>query len=185
MDVSADEASEALGDIKRTQAEARKALSDGPAGLILILWGCIWAVAYLGGHFLRERCVWLWLGLNIVGIAGTFAIMWPGRSRTRTSYDRSIGFFWLFLFAYGFLWLVLLAPIRGNQIGAFVPTLVMFAYVVLGLFFWRYLLWIGLITTALTVAGYFLLPAYFYIWMAFVGGGSLIVPGIHLRLRRG
>lgn len=184
MDVSADEAREALGDIERTQAATRKVLSDGPTGRILILWGCLWAVGYLGTHFLRGKSGWLWLGLDMVGVAGTFAVMWPGRSRTRNPYSWRIGVFWLALFAYGFLWVVLLSPLRGNQVGAFFPTLVMFAYVVLGLFFWRYLLWVGLITTALTMAGYFLLPTYFCIWMAFVGGGSLIVPGLHLRLRR-
>ena len=43
---------------------------------------------------------------------------------------------------------------------------------------------IGLGATALTLAGYYFLPGHFYIWMAFVGGGSLLGPGLYLKLRR-
>ena len=185
MDLSPKDAQEALGEIERVQGTTRKALEEGPGGAILIVWGIIWALGYLGMAFLREKANWVWAGLNVVGIVTTLVIVYAMRSRVRSRYDWRIGVFWFLLFVYGFIWLSLLAPVSPFQFGAFLPTLVMFAYVVLGLFFWRYLLWIGLVTTALTVGGYFLLPPWhFCIWMAFVGGGSLIVPGLHLRLRR-
>jgi hypothetical protein len=39
----------------------------------------------------------------------------------------------------------------------------------------------GLIVTALTIAGFFLLPAWFYLWMAIASGGSLILSGLFIR----
>ena len=54
----------------------------------------------------------------------------------------------------------------------------MFAYVILGLWLEaRFLIWLGLAVTGLTAVGYFLLPSYFYLWMAPMGGGALFVTG--------
>jgi hypothetical protein len=59
----------------------------------------------------------------------------------------------------------------------------MFAYVVTGLWLEHFMVWLGLVVTALTVIGLFLLPSYFYIWMAVVGGGTLAGTGLFIRNR--
>jgi hypothetical protein len=41
----------------------------------------------------------------------------------------------------------------------------------------------GLALVAMALTGYFLLPSIFYLWMAFLGGGGMIVLGIYVRNR--
>jgi hypothetical protein len=36
---------------------------------------------------------------------------------------------------------------------------------------------------ALALAGYFLVPAWFYLWMALLGGGVMIILGLFIRSR--
>jgi hypothetical protein len=67
-----------------------------------------------------------------------------------------------------------------GAIGATVP---MFAYVVMGLWLDHFMIWIGLAITGLTVLGLFLAPAWFWIWMAVMGGGSLVSTGFLIRNR--
>jgi hypothetical protein len=43
--------------------------------------------------------------------------------------------------------------------------------------------WWALPITALALAGYFLLPGFFYLWMAVLGGGGMIVLGLYIRWR--
>jgi hypothetical protein len=74
-----------------------------------------------------------------------------------------------------------MAPSSGPQFGAF-PALVMaLAYLLVGL--WRGPRWIvvGLVVGASTVVGYGLLREYFMLWMAAVGGGSLLLTGFWMR----
>jgi hypothetical protein len=44
-------------------------------------------------------------------------------------------------------------------------------------------IWWGLALTALALIGYFLLPGIFYLWMAILGGGGMIVLGLYIRSR--
>ena len=44
-------------------------------------------------------------------------------------------------------------------------------------------IWWGLVLLGISLVGYFLLPEYFYLIMAFVGGGGMIVLGIYVRNR--
>lgn len=59
----------------------------------------------------------------------------------------------------------------------------MFAYVVMGLWTDRFLMWLGLFVTATALAGYFLVNPYFCLWMAVTGGGALMVTGLYIRHR--
>ena len=76
-------------------------------------------------------------------------------------------------------------PWNGDQIGVFLVTLVMFAYLVMGL--WLevpFLTGLGLAVTALAAGGYFasmfFFPGYLSLWMAVTGGGALLSSGIYL-----
>ena len=64
-------------------------------------------------------------------------------------------------------------PTSGEQASTLVVTFIMFSYVVVGLWMERVLLWVGLLTTAMTLIGYFVFPGYYNLWMAFLGGGHL------------
>jgi len=43
--------------------------------------------------------------------------------------------------------------------------------------------WWTLPITALALVGYFLLPGFFYLWMAILGGGGMIPLALYIRAR--
>jgi hypothetical protein len=103
-----------------------------------------------------------------------------------------IGIFWGALVGYFDLWIFLLWPFFGadrlrsleyeRAFTAVIATVPMFAYVVMGL--WRredYIVWLGLGVTALTLIGLFFVPAWFFLWMAGLGGGALLLTGVLAR----
>jgi hypothetical protein len=47
------------------------------------------------------------------------------------------------------------------------------------------MLWISLIFTGLMLFGYLVLPDYFFLWLAIVGGGAMIGSGLFLLSGRG
>ena len=57
----------------------------------------------------------------------------------------------------------------------------MFAYVVGGLWLGRFFVWLGLGVTAVTLVSLFALPDYFWIVMAVIGGGAMLLSGLHMR----
>jgi len=123
------------------------------------------------------------------------------RMRTAAAYAaadmvfvRKIGAFWFFLYLYAGLWLWLLLPfvrvgsreeslLLFKHFGAIMATIPMLAYVVMGLWGAKYYLYLGLGVTALIVVGLVALQPYFWLWLAFAGGGMWIGTGLVLRWR--
>lgn len=136
----------------------------------------------MGTHVYPTYAPWVWNVLCVVGMVGTFAAIWR-RSPVKTREGWRIGAFWFFLFAYGAIWLHLLRPWSGLQMNAFICTLVMFAYVMMGLFWDRYLLWLGLAVTAATLLGVHVFERWYCLWMAGAGGGALLGTGLYIRYR--
>jgi len=85
------------------------------------------------------------------------------------------------LLGFGALWLNLFFTFDGRGLAAFWPTLFMLGFVIGGLWVGRVFIAIGLIVTALTVAGYLWSGHWFELWMAVVNGGGLITGGWFLR----
>ena len=84
--------------------------------------------------------------------------------------------FWAFLIAtYS-----IMQPGPREQ-GAFVPLAIAAIYAGVGLWLGvRYVL-LGAAVAGLTLLGYFEIQQHFYLWMAAVGGGGLIVSGLWMR----
>ena len=84
---------------------------------------------------------------------------------------------WLFVIAT----LTIMRPVNSAASGAFIPLLVALSYALFGI--WRGLrfLYAGIVVAALTLGGWFYLPQHFLLWMAAVGGGSLILVGLWLK----
>jgi hypothetical protein len=190
MDVSPNDARESLSLIDETATRTRKAISASYAGNLLILWGLIWVAGFTAVHFLHGRGGLAFAILDGVGVAGTLLIgrKWPIRDAVRgpgaRQTARGILIFWFVLVAYAGLWIALLRPATGVLLGTFLATTMMLGYVVTGL--WsssRFLVWLGLIVTALTLFGYYIIPGYFNLWMAPMGGGALMGTGLYVRLR--
>ncbi len=181
MNVSPDEAREALAAVDGVRRRTRAAIRLGGGGQIMMVWGAVWFFGYLASQFLEGRAVGLaWGVLDLAGLAGTALVVgWVSR-RVHDPMGWRIGLFWLLLFAYAAVWLALARPADGSLIGLLIATMAMFGYVVMGLWIDLRFLWVGLAVTALALAGYLLTPAWFGLWMAFLGGGVLFGSGLYV-----
>ncbi len=192
MSMSNEKAAESLAAVEDTISRTRKAIASTYESPFLIVWGVVWVSGFLGTHFFLQWVNWIWGFLCTVGTAATVVICWRQFrvwAPTKSSGERRIGLrtslFWPLFFLYAFVWLSIMEPHSGIQMNAFLCTAVMFAYVVIGLWFDSWIMvFLGLGVTASTLAGLYLIsPAYYCLWMAFAGGGPLLVTGLYLGLR--
>ena len=65
----------------------------------------------------------------------------------------------------------------------FVILFIMLGQLAMGLLFSFSSVWWALPVTALALAGYFLMPDIFYLWVAILGGGGMIALGLYIRSR--
>lgn len=193
MSLSPNEAARTLGEIVRTEKRSAEAHEYANASPQCILWGLIWVVGYSTSHVLpnygfQGHINWLWFLLSGLGVIGSTVI---GRRQARhrgpaeQAADRAKGFRtgmsifagWWFLVAL----FVVMRPVHPVAVGAVVPLMVALAYSIFGI--WRGLrfLYIGVTVAALTLGGFLYLREFFLLWMAFVGGGSLILVGLWLK----
>jgi hypothetical protein len=193
MGLSPDQAAESLEEIERTARRSAQVHEYANASPGFILWGLMWMVGYAGSYVLprygfEHGINWLWFGLTIIGVTGSIII---GRRQHRAQHPgevargRGIGARWIMtlvaLWVFVVASLSVLRPINPVASGAFIPLLVALAYALFGI--WRGLrfLYAGIAVAALTLGGWFYLPQHFLLWMAAVGGGSLILVGLWLR----
>ncbi len=193
MSLSPNEAAQTLGEIARTEKRSAEAHEYASASPNFLLWGLIWIAGYTGSHLLPNygfvgAINWLWFGLTIIGVTGGRLIgqhQYRHRSPEQQAEGRAIGFrIGMSSFA-GFLFvgatIVVMRPADLAAIGAFVPLLVAFAYAVFGIWRGPRFLYVGIVVAALTLGGWLFLRELFMLWMALVGGGSLILVGLWLK----
>ena len=195
MDIEKDEARSTLDNVNALILSTKQQLAHGPAGVLLIVWGLIWFVCFLGVHLQPRLVNWLpplgcGVGMAALWICRRFRVETRGEPRPG---DGRIGIAWLVLTAYAVLWMVILHPQRPanpsvsetvnaiNCILAFFASAGMFGYVIMGLWFGRFWVILGVTVTLLIVFGLFALPQWFLVWMAFVGGGALIFSGVMVK----
>jgi len=194
MALSHDEAAQTLGEIARTQRRSSQALCYANASPFFIIWGVVWALGYSGTYVLLRlletpRIInWLWASLIMLGAiisAGVGRTQWHAQNPGDKALGREVGRRWIVGSLMIWLFVIGTAFITGPRFvaiqGAFIPLLVAMLYGLLGLFQgWRFV-YAGLAVTALTLGGWFILPQFFLLWMALVGGGSLILVGLWLK----
>lgn len=184
MGITPGEAREALETVRRVEERTRRAIALAGGGPILMIWGVVWLVGYLGGHFLESAATgWVWLVADLAGLAGTVFVVTRVQRWMRDPGGRRIGLFWVLLLAYALLWIWASRPLSGAQVSLIAASVAMFGYAVMGLWLDRIFLWIGLGVTAIAIAGYLLLPAIFGLWMAVLGGGALLWSGVYIHRR--
>ncbi len=192
MNISQEDARQSLELIEDTTTRLRKAVAASYDSNLLIMWGLICILAFLGTHFFRSWAWPIWMTLAGIGTIVTFLVGWsqfrsanPIKIPAAEKMGWRIFGFWSFLFVYMFIWLSILRPQHGVQLNAFICTTIMFAYVVSGLWFKSYhMLWLGIGVTCITLVGFYLIPvAYYCLWMAAMGGGAFLTTGLYIRLR--
>jgi hypothetical protein len=194
MNVSSEDAHESLSVVQGTNERMQKAVASAHTRYssdLLVLWGLIWLVGFTFVHFHRERAVYILVGLTAGALVTTVLwIRWRGPKRAVVRSDASrrtfwrVFWFWVLLNPYAFAWILLLAPLEALRVFAFMCTLAMFGFSVLGLWFNSpFVVGLGLMVTAAIVFGYLLSLTWLYLLVALVGGGTMLTTGIHTRIR--
>ena len=188
MNVSPTEAEEALTAVQTMIQKTRRSIASGGTYITLIITGVIWLVGFLCTQFLRGSTVaYIWIGLSLVGtiLATALGIRLGKRVRSPVTAPmvKRVGLFWLSLILYAIATIAIAQPVDGKQTAMLVILFIMLGKLSMGLLFSLASVWWTLPVTALALAGYFLLPDIFYLWMALLGGGGMIAIGLYIRLR--
>lgn len=182
MEITREEAERALADIHQAMAQARRTIAYGGAPYYMMLWGVIWFLGYLGGQFLPgPQSGIAWLVLDLFGVVASIWIGYRLSTRVRTPMGPRLGLLWLAMLVYGVLIVWIANPTSSNQLDLLISLVAMLGYVMSGIWIGARLSWVGLLVTALAVLGYFLLPAFFSLWMAVLGGGLIFGSGLYIQ----
>ena len=179
MTVSRADASAALANVEA--AEARSATLRGyqSAAPHLIIWGVAWAVGYTVTDIAPR---WVNVAWPVIAVSGTIGDILAARAdRPASGRGGTMALLFLILFVFVGGTLAVMQPRDPRQVGAFIPLVVASGYAIVGLMGAPRLLVLGSTVATLTLGGFFALPAHFLLWMAAVGGGSLVLGGLWLR----
>ena len=188
MDLTPIEAQQALDAIQSVALKTRKVIANSGAYLFLIIWGFVWLIGFTANYFVTGPSIgYIWMALDIVGgvlslVAG-IRLGRKFRSASGGKAGRRIGYFWLLLFVYCLLLLAVVSPLDMKTGSMVIVIFVMVGWIAMGLLMSAASIWWALVITALALIGYYLLPSYFYLWMAVLGGGGMIALGFYIRNR--
>jgi hypothetical protein len=180
--ISPEQAAAALAEAEQARRAMREVVRAHRGHLHLWIWGAVWVAMPLAAHIGGERAARFFPAISAVGaVLSAFVgftqsrqIRLPVNGRFLGMFAALLGFAALFPFVLG-----VQPTVRG--VYAYVCLVAMQAYIVAGLWTDTYLLWAGLLITALVLAGVFLFPGIFWLWMAVFGGGTLIATGFYVR----
>ena len=188
MEISPNEAEEALVAIQTIAQKTRRSIASGGTYITLIVTGIVWLVGFACTQFLSGEIVrYIWTGLSIFG--GILATIWGFRmsrhvhSPAAAATAKRVGLFWLFLIFYCIATISISWPMDGKQVTILILLFALIGHLSMGLLLSFAAVWWPLPITALALLGYFLLPDIFYLWMALLGGGVMIVLGLYIRFR--
>jgi hypothetical protein len=188
LNMSSSEAEEALVAIQTMAQKTRQSIASGGTYITLIVTGVVWFVGFIFTQFLPQEIVgYIWAGLSILGgTVGTFLGLRLGRrvrSLATAPTVKRVVFFWLLLALYGITFIAIAQPTDGKQATLFVILFIMLGQLAMGLLFSFSSVWWALPISLLALIGYFLLPGFFYLWMAILGGGGMILLGLYIHYR--
>jgi hypothetical protein len=182
MPMTTQEAANALQDIALTQQRASTLRGYERGAPHLILWGIVWAIAYGICDLAPALATPAWLVLDVIGITGSFFI---GRAavadKSQARYGWRFAGFGVTAVAFVVATYYILQPHELAQFGAFPALFIALIYTVIGI--WRGSRWTvaGVTLGVCCVAGYAFFKEHFMLWMAIVGGGTLVLSGLWLR----
>jgi hypothetical protein len=192
MNVSEQDAKESLASISDTTSKTRRAVVEGYGSPFMVLWGAIWTVCYLVSHFFPRSGREIFTAGGIAGATG-IVIFLVRQSRRgpaiRNPLDKSLELrthlLWLVTFAYACAYLAVLRPSDGIRMNAFLGMVVMFVFVVMGLWFCSWIMAVlGIVITATTLVGCLAIhPMYYCLWMAVTFGGGMLGTGLYMYVK--
>ena len=164
--------------IRQIMGRTRSAIGN-QGGWIMVVWGVIWLIGFPSNQLLPNLAGWIWLVLNVVGIALT---IWLGtrigRGDVRVSFWRPVLVWLLSLVVFDAL-LIWLFGITGTQdlLLLFLLTIAL-GYVQFGLFTHRIFGIVGVLMAVVTMGARLLTPDYFFLAIGIFGGGVLAGGGL-------
>jgi hypothetical protein len=187
MEITPNEAQESLNAIRTIMKKTKRMIASSGAYKFLFLWGIIWVIGFASSQFVQGALAgYIWAGLDVIG-GGISAFIGIRLGRTvRTESGPSgirIGTFWWMLMAFCGLAILILWPIDWKQVAMVIILFVMTGWIAMGLLLSLSSVKPGLAIVALALIGYFLLPNWFFLWMAVLGGGGMIALGFYIRNR--
>lgn len=187
MNITPQEAKESLSSIHLMTQRTRRAINAGGSANYMLIWGAVWFIGFLGIHFFGGAYPGLvgaaWAVLDIAAVIACARVSARSGRQIRDPFSTRLAFFWLALIFFGLLWLWLARPANMAQGSLLVITFAMFGYVVMGIWLEKVFIAVGIGVVVLAVGSYLLLPEFFALWMAILGGGTLIGSGVYI-LRR-
>jgi hypothetical protein len=188
MNISPTEAEETLASIQSITQKTRHSIASGGTTITLIVTGVVWLVGFMCTQFLSGAIVaYIWIGMSLLGsLLGTLLGSRLGkrlRTPSAAPMAKRIGLFWLLLVFFGIATIAVARPTDGKQVTMFVILFIMLGQLSMGPVISFSAVWWALPIAALALAGYFLLPGFFYLWMAILGGGGMIAYGLYIRSR--
>lgn len=187
MNINLNEAQESLQAIQHIMKKTKHMISSSGAYKFLFLWGAIWLVGFLSSQFIHTIMIgYIWAGLDVIG---GFLSAFIGIRMSRVVHNESnpsgirIGAFWWALMALCALCILVVWPIDWKQLSMLIILFVMAGWIAMALLFKAVSVWLGIAVIALAFIGYYLLPDFFFLWMAILGGGGMIAAGFYVRSR--
>ncbi len=191
MNISLQDASDALDTIGAADRQVRQAVWYREAAPFLIMWGLVWMLGNAVTDLWPRFAGLAWMTGTTMGIAGTATIIFlQMRDRAaryaQTPADRAhsgrrilllgvaVAGFFPAMFA-------VLGPLSPQQYNAFISLFWAFAYMAAGAFVGMRLFITGALTAVAILAGYLFVQQHFFLWMAVFGGGSLLLAGFWFR----
>lgn len=188
MRVSLDEAQDALSAIQQVTQRTRRSIGSSGAYIFLITTGAVWLLGFVATQFLSEQAAAaIWVSSSVIGSALAGVVGRRNDQRVRSpsasATVRRAVIFWLLLALFCVACIAVAQPTDGKQVTMFVVLFVLLGQAAMGLLLSFATTWWAAPIAALAVAGYFLFPAYFYLWMGLLVGGSMIALGVYIRVR--
>jgi hypothetical protein len=184
MDISPTEAQQTLASIRETEDRMRKAMNASGGGYQMLIWGAIMLVGYTLNQFADHLSVTAvagtWIVLSVLGNLASVMISIRMARKFHSPLGARIGAMLPIFLLFGIVGAFFVHPAGPREINLLIYLLVMLWLAMMGLWVKLSMLWISLLFTGLMLFGYMVLPDYFFLWLAIVGGGAMIGSGLLL-----
>jgi hypothetical protein len=183
MSLSSEQAAEALREIEAMRQRSGQLYRYQRTAPMLILWGLIWLIGFSLTELVPMKANAIWIPLDIVGVLGCLYLghqVKADRSKSAATSWRWLASV-LSILAFYIAVQVIFQPVTGKQSAVLIALIVALFYSLAGFWLGARFAAAGILLAALTLCGYYMLAAHFYLWMAVVGGSALVLAGLWLR----
>jgi hypothetical protein len=184
MEISPSEAESSLAFIREAENQMNRAVSASGGAYQMVIWGVVMLIGYTLNQFADRLPVALvagpWIVMSTLGNILSVMVSVRRARKFHNPYGARLGFLFVVFILFGVVGAFFVHPSDPREINLLVYLLTMLWMAAMGLWVDLRLLWISLVFTTLMLFGYLVLPDYFFLWLAIVGGGALIGSGLLL-----